>query len=216
MSKDFSTLYQSDSAIFGESPDPLLVEYHKEIPSELPVLDIGCGQGRNSVYLAEKGFNVVAIDPSKAGTEQISLRAKTSGLSITVSNDTFQTFDPGMRVFGTILAFGLIPLLKKEDISSLAEKLSEWTHPGSFIFVTGFTSEDPSFHWYSEEGTKIGGFTYQLNDGRIRTFLVPGEISTLFPQFEIVCHHEELGPWHRHGDSEPERHYWAELVAKRI
>lgn len=52
-------------------------------------------------------------------------------------------------------------------------------------------------------------------DGRIRTFLEAGEIVTLLPGYEILYHDESLGPEHRHRDGPPERHYLAQLLAKK-
>jgi 2-polyprenyl-3-methyl-5-hydroxy-6-metoxy-1,4-benzoquinol methylase len=44
------------------------------------VLDLGCGAGRHSVYLAEQGFNVSGIDGSPSGVEIAQKRLKDENL----------------------------------------------------------------------------------------------------------------------------------------
>ena len=215
MSKDFSTLYHSGKAIFGEDPEPLLVNFVSQIPTTAPALDLGCGQGRNSLYLAGKGLSVTAIDPYQIAVDQTLANAKQLGVEISASVASIQDYAPAVPAFGAVLAFGLIPILTRDDIRLLTEKVMEWTQPSSLIFVTAFTSDDSSFVRYGEQGKQIGDLSFELDDRKIRTFLAPGEILRLFDSVDIIHHWEGLGPWHQHGDTTPERHAWAQLVAKQ-
>ena len=45
------------------------------------VLDIGAGVGHNSIYLASRGFNVLATDISTVAIERLEAKAKTKGVS---------------------------------------------------------------------------------------------------------------------------------------
>lgn len=49
----------------------------------------------------------------------------------------------------------------------------------------------------------------------LRTYLEPGELTRLFPGFEIVHSREGLGPEHRHGGGPAEHHGFAEAVLRR-
>jgi SAM-dependent methyltransferase len=44
------------------SPSRLLVRIAQEFPKDMPVLDAGCGTGRNAVALSELGLHVVCAD----------------------------------------------------------------------------------------------------------------------------------------------------------
>lgn len=44
--------------------------FEKHLTSDAKILDLGCGSGRDSKYFVEKGYRVVAIDPSAAMCEQ--------------------------------------------------------------------------------------------------------------------------------------------------
>src|SRR5437667_12539860 len=62
---------QPDSWFFGREPSDLArqaYKYWKEIHCDRTarVLDFGCGEGRDSVYLASRGFAVTAIDGAKS------------------------------------------------------------------------------------------------------------------------------------------------------
>lgn len=40
------------------------------------VLDLGCGEGRYSIYFAERGCSVTAVDMSHIGLDELCLNAK--------------------------------------------------------------------------------------------------------------------------------------------
>jgi ubiquinone/menaquinone biosynthesis C-methylase UbiE len=44
------------------------------------ILDLGCGTGRNTIYLAQQGFMVYALDISKTGVDITKKKAKALGL----------------------------------------------------------------------------------------------------------------------------------------
>ena len=47
------------------------------------ILDLGCGQGRDSIALARIGYNVTGIDNSKVGIEQMNQIAESESLTLT-------------------------------------------------------------------------------------------------------------------------------------
>jgi SAM-dependent methyltransferase len=46
---------------FSMEPAPLLVEAVRDVPAGR-ALDLACGAGRNAIFLAERGWDVIAID----------------------------------------------------------------------------------------------------------------------------------------------------------
>ena len=68
-------------------PAQLLVDHidlflEKTLPG--PVLDLACGEGRNGVYLAQKGFRVVCCDISLKNLREAKNLAQRNGASIEV------------------------------------------------------------------------------------------------------------------------------------
>lgn len=60
---------------------PLLVETVRDLPSGR-ALDLACGAGRNSLWLAQRGWAVEAVDGSEAAIETLRATAEDLGLSI--------------------------------------------------------------------------------------------------------------------------------------
>ncbi|MHC4470567.1 MAG: class I SAM-dependent methyltransferase, partial [Planctomycetota bacterium] len=56
----------------GRDPDQRLTELIEEFPdpSDARVLDLGCAGGRNTVLLAERGFDFLAVDASQAMVDE--------------------------------------------------------------------------------------------------------------------------------------------------
>jgi len=61
--------YAADEYVYGLEPNDFLSEYYEEIPPG-EVLCLGEGEGRNAVFLAQKGYQVTAVDSSAVGLEK--------------------------------------------------------------------------------------------------------------------------------------------------
>lgn len=66
--KKWDARYSRDLGSFA--PSAILTTYGSLAPVGV-ALDIACGNGRNSVYLAEKGFSVDAVDISTTATDRL-------------------------------------------------------------------------------------------------------------------------------------------------
>jgi len=75
-------IYAKEGEIFSE-PLPKIIEASKLFKKRgyTRVLDLGCGTGRHSIYLAQQGFFVYATDISKTGIEILKKNAKTKNPS---------------------------------------------------------------------------------------------------------------------------------------
>jgi 2-polyprenyl-3-methyl-5-hydroxy-6-metoxy-1,4-benzoquinol methylase len=205
--------YSRSPAYFGTAPDSLLADHLALIEREEPLLDVGAGQGRNAFYLAGLGYRVDALEPSADGATQISAAAARNGLTIGVINQRFEDFRPPGH-YGAVLVFGLIPDLTRGQVMALLKRIGQWVAPGGLAFVTGFTTEDPSFASWSSL-RQVGRTSFEDPRGRIRTFLEPGELLQLARQFEAIVCNEGIGPEHRHGEGPLERHARFEAVLRR-
>ena len=55
----------------SDSPADWVIEYSKLIPLGGQVLDVACGRGRNTRFLLEKGYSVVALDKDVEGLSDL-------------------------------------------------------------------------------------------------------------------------------------------------
>jgi SAM-dependent methyltransferase len=65
--------FRSEECVLGTNPSRYLVDNIDLIASLVPgtrALDIACGEGRNCLYLAKRGFQVTGLDISAAGLEK--------------------------------------------------------------------------------------------------------------------------------------------------
>lgn len=73
--------YSSEEYVYGKDPNEFLANTADKIPKG-KVLCIAEGEGRNAVFLAERGYDVVAVDSSAVGLEKARKLAQERGVSI--------------------------------------------------------------------------------------------------------------------------------------
>lgn len=79
--KSFDDEYSNNKEMFGH-PYKELQEYFINYPLRGKVLDLGCGQGRDSIFLASIGFEVTAVDSSEVGIKQMIDKAHEKGVEV--------------------------------------------------------------------------------------------------------------------------------------
>ena len=57
-------------------------------------LDLGCGQGRDALMLAQYGYTVTGVDSSKVGVAQMIERAQARELAVAGVVDNFHEYEP--------------------------------------------------------------------------------------------------------------------------
>jgi 2-polyprenyl-3-methyl-5-hydroxy-6-metoxy-1,4-benzoquinol methylase len=71
-------VYSNDSSFFGDEPSKFaLICYEEFVKHKIQkILELGCGQGRDSIFFASKGLEVYVIDSSKVTVENLRIKAK--------------------------------------------------------------------------------------------------------------------------------------------
>lgn len=89
MGSGYNTYYQTED-LFGE-PYPELVTFFSTYPRKGKLLDLGCGQGRDSIAIARLGYEVIGIDNSAVGIAQMNKKAIDENQNLTgVVDDIYQ------------------------------------------------------------------------------------------------------------------------------
>src|SRR2546426_936208 len=69
-----STYRGEDGDVFSRKPNAFLVEMARQRKPGR-ALDVGMGQGRNSIFLAQQGWDVTGFDPADVGVRQAKAEA---------------------------------------------------------------------------------------------------------------------------------------------
>ncbi len=93
-------------------------------------LDIGIGQGRNSIYLAKLGWEVTGFDISEKGLEEAQKRAGEAGVKITTVKASMDRFDYGTAQWDLIVG-------TYEGVGWLKAALPG-LKPGGYIVIEGY------------------------------------------------------------------------------
>ncbi len=122
--------YSDPSLVFNTTPNVFLTEVVKGLKPGR-ALDIGMGQGRNSVYLAKLGWDVTGFDISERGMELARKSAAAAGVKITTIKASMDDFDYGAGQWDLIVA-------TYEGVSWL-KAAAQGLKPGGFIVVEGYS-----------------------------------------------------------------------------
>jgi len=110
------------------------------------VLDIGCGLGTESLYLAEQGHTVVGVDFSAEAVDRARARAADRSLKSRVrfeTGDAFRLSEMDVGKFDTIVDCGMLHTLESADRIKYTESLTTvLSADGRAVFVE-FGEEAP-------------------------------------------------------------------------
>lgn len=95
-------------------------------------LDIGMGQGRNSIFLAALGWDVTGFDISEVGVKQAQDEAQKRGLKISASVGDADKFDYGKERYDLVVG-----MYMHEYLTRNAAKVIASLKPGGLLVVEG-------------------------------------------------------------------------------
>ena len=66
----WDTRYAAHDLVWGAAPNRFVEEAFAAAPARGRALDLACGEGRNSIWLAERGWQVTGVDFSSVAIER--------------------------------------------------------------------------------------------------------------------------------------------------
>src|SRR5258708_7920932 len=106
------------------------------LTADAQILEIGCGAGFLSLALAERGFNIHAIDSVDAMVTQTRQHAREAGLaekiSVEVGDISALAFED--KSFDLVLAIGVFPWIERVDRAT--QEMTRVLKPGGHVLLT--------------------------------------------------------------------------------
>ncbi len=128
--------YSDTDYAYGTEPNGFLVEEAWRIPDG-PVLCLAEGEGRNAVWLAERGFDVTAVDASRVGLEKAQRLAAERGVTIACECSDLADYaiEPGAWA-GIVSIFGHMPPDLRRQVHA---QVVNGLRPGGVFIVEAYT-----------------------------------------------------------------------------
>jgi len=131
--------YSGDDLAYGETPNEFLSIMASRFPTSGQALDIGAGEGRNALFLASRGLDVLAVDQSEVGMQKAQRLAQERGLTLRTQAMDLQEFDAehnSMDVISSI--FVHLPATLRRV---LHKRVSEWLKPGGVFVLEAYAPD---------------------------------------------------------------------------
>jgi cyclopropane fatty-acyl-phospholipid synthase-like methyltransferase len=131
--------YANADLAYGEAPNEFLVNMADRLPKSGDALDIGAGEGRNALYLASRGLNVLAVDQSEVGMRKALLRARDRGLNLHARAVDLRDFEaePGSLDVVSSIFVHLPSALR----AAVHRRIAAWLKPGGLFLLEAYAPD---------------------------------------------------------------------------
>jgi SAM-dependent methyltransferase len=145
----------STTASFNRKPNAFLVEMVKDVKPGA-ALDVGMGQGRNAIYLAQQGWAVTGFDPADRAVAAAQEEASRVGVKLTTLVKRDDEFEFKKDAWDLVV-------LSYVGVRGLTDRVFDTLKPGGLVVVE-------AFHKDALKSGPIGGGVVWDNNELVRLF----------------------------------------------
>ncbi|MBT9492661.1 MAG: class I SAM-dependent methyltransferase [Paucibacter sp.] len=145
---------------FGTAPDECLHEWLAEgLLARGAALDLGCGNGRNAIYLAQAGFDAEGIDYSQAAIAWAAQRASEAGVDVRLRHGSVFELEIEPAAYDLVYDSGCFHHLAPHQRERYVQLVWAALKPGGCFGLVCFRPEGGSGLSDSQvlEGKTLGG-----------------------------------------------------------
>ncbi|NQV06203.1 class I SAM-dependent methyltransferase [bacterium] len=131
--------YREREDTFGVDPNRFVVEAVEGLTPGT-ALDLACGEGRNSVWLAWQGWDVVGVDWSSVALERAAVRSAAAGVEVDWRRSDLLEWSPGTEQFDLVMVVYL--QIPRDERHLVWERAAGAVAPGGRLMVIGHDSRN--------------------------------------------------------------------------
>ncbi len=143
----FNSVYQEIPPWDIGKPQPAMSALLTKHPPMDPILDVGCGSGDLSIYLAQLGYHVVGVDFVEAAiaTAQARLSELLPEVARRVRFQVADALKPSLvqQRFGSVVDSGFFHLFDPDQCDRFVEELALTLRAGGWYYLHAFAVEFP-------------------------------------------------------------------------
>jgi len=130
--------YRVPDYVFGTEPNYFLVSCKALLPRSGKALAVADGEGRNGIWLAEQGLEVLSLDFSPSAQEKARALAKQRGVTLTIAQADVHIWDYPEAAFDVVVEIFT-------QFSTPAERAKKWAgmrkalKRGGLLIIQGYT-----------------------------------------------------------------------------
>lgn len=126
--------FAPETYLFGTAPNAFLARQKALLPKKGRALSVADGEGRNGVWLAEQGLDVVSMDFSPTAQAKARALAGSRGVSITTETVDLSSFTWPAEAFDVIVVIFAQPLERTRLFAGVKRALK----PGGLLLIEGY------------------------------------------------------------------------------
>lgn len=204
--------------LWGSKPPLEIQRISKKILPGGKALDLGFGEGRNSIFLARKGFIVDAVDKKDGAVTKATRFAKSKNVfDVNFLKRDFRNLNLKPNYYNLVVAWHSLDFLKVNETRTVIQKTWRALKPGGYVCVSVFSKKDPAFKRLLSEPKRkmIDSQTFFIPKFKnYRHFFLKQELKKLFKRYKNVKL-KEKGVTDFHPGIGIHRHVVIEITAKK-
>ena len=156
--RQWDRTYAGAQDFFGRGPSELAVSALHTFKQRgiTDVLELGCGQGRDTWYMAMNGMRVTALDYSESGICQMRERARKDGLDGVVTVDVHDARQPlpfPDASFDAVYSHMFFTMeFSEEEVSAMLGECNRVLRPGGLNLYSVRNDHDPHYGQFVPRG----------------------------------------------------------------
>ena len=166
MGYDYDALYKSTPDALGQPTAVFVDFFNRHTGPSLRVLDVGCGQGRDAIFIARMGHSVVGLDLSVNGIRDLTAAATAENLKIEGVVADIETYRPDGD-YDIVLIDRTLHMLSKTSRIRVLERLLSCVKPDGWVLI-------------ADEKSNIAGFKRVIAEHRLAWVITLEKGGTLF------------------------------------
>lgn len=208
----WTEFFSNAKQAYNDIPEPTLLRFLPDVPRGY-ALDVGAGLGQNSMFLAQQGFNVEALEKDPDIAVKCKEKLDRENLNIKTITASIEMQDLEENKYSLIIAAWVFQYISPENMQPVLKKLEKSLAPGGFLYIGTFSTQGIDFAGAKSVLPGENRNTVKLSNGLIMHYVEHGELETELTHLEDVISISGTLRDYTHG--EPHTHGIIEIVRRK-